>query len=280
MKNENVPILKGIQPPIWRVRKSFTLLEMFESDGENIFQFCSILATLREPILFEKEMSREYFEDIFGLCVHGCSRLRLTHSLKLATRLMNRLSDESYSISRKEIDELESRIHDEMEDLMFLSLDVFETHLYTEEYPFGEQIVKLIPEIEYDIREAAQCLASGRGTACVLHLQRVVDTTFNELGSPLGVNATTNPSWDGFFEKLQKALRAKYTPNAPSRDDEWKKHNAFYADILPQLYAIKDAWRNPTMHAAKKYSVNDALAVFRIMQLLVKKLATNMPITL
>ena len=53
---------------------------------------------------------------------------------------------------------------------------------------FGPDVFNNFSSANDDIDEAGKCLALGRGTACVMHLMRVLEVGLAALASALGAN--------------------------------------------------------------------------------------------
>jgi len=189
----------------------------------------------------------------------------------------NSLSIPDFSLVRQWVKDLKFWTDKGMEGQAFVHLNPVEMKEFWEGRRLAEELQSKIPAAFYDFEEATKCLALERSTACALHLMRVIDTTLNVLGLPLAVDTATCPSWHSFLHKLHTALNTKY---GTTGQDGWWKHNEFYRDTMPQLYAIKNAWRNPSFHAAAKYTEEEAREIFDSVKAFVRRLAAKMPITL
>ena len=200
-------------------------------------------------------------------------------ALKQVRRIKKRLSEGDMGH-----DELSHMIHDLQfwakdgsRSNRFFHMTEKNANLYHDPFPFGENVsIALPPDCSFDIEEAAKSFACGRPTACVLHLMRTVDTTLNIVGAPLGITTQNNPSWHSFLGKIPKALNAHYG----TTDEGWQHKTPFYRDMLPYLYAMKNAWRNQAFHASSKYTEGEALEIFEAVKAFAARLASNMPITL
>jgi hypothetical protein len=120
----------------------------------------------------------------------------------------------------------------------------------------------------YDMDEAGKCFALDRFSACAFHLMRVIECGLIELKDILGVERD-NPSWHSILKALSKNIDAL----SDSREQEK------YRKIVSRVYAIKDAWRNPTMHVEYKYNEEEAREVFdatrNFMKVLCEELTEN-----
>ena len=79
--------------------------------------------------------------------------------------------------------------------------------------PLGTEAPKAFPSIAYDAKEAGNCFALGRNTACVFHLMRVLEIGLGAFGAVFGVSlAHTN--WAPAIEQIEsKILDMHKDPN-------------------------------------------------------------------
>jgi hypothetical protein len=128
-----------------------------------------------------------------------------------------------------------------------------------------EAVIDKFPLTTDHIEEAGKCLALGRYTASVYHLSGVVQDALESLGKKLGVPLDpTSDTWNGLINKIDSAIRAKQTatPNKKS----WKTIEPFYSEVTSDIKAIKNAWRNPTMHFRRTYTDAQAEKIYARVQ--------------
>jgi hypothetical protein len=165
--------------------------------------------------------------------------------------------------------ELLRRLSDEAKLSRCLVMSQDEADLYTSAQPFGPEIEDRFPAAVNDISEAARCLACGRGTATVFHLMRVMEVGLKEVAQILEIpNA---PSWESYLTQIQTRIDAKYK----AKGIQWKKHERIFRDVAAHLYAVKVAWRNPTMHIVNHYSPEQAEAIFNSVKGFMRSLSTE-----
>jgi hypothetical protein len=167
--------------------------------------------------------------------------------------------------------ELANRITDELDRALLLHIDRSSAKYYGVTAPFGDVVVTAFPSGMIDIEEAGNCLALGRSTACVMHLMRVMESGISALAASLSVVAEFK-TWDTIIKKLRAELEVSY----PQMDPTMKGKREFYAHAFDRLTAVKDALRNPTMHARVHYDPDRAEEVYRavrsFMQLVAEEL--------
>jgi len=71
--------------------------------------------------------------------------------------------------------QLEKTIRWEMEERLFMFIPQERAVYFDQSGLFGEDVNFKFPELQFDIVEAGNSYASGRGTACVFHLMRVME---------------------------------------------------------------------------------------------------------
>lgn len=86
---------------------------------------------------------------------------------------------------------------------------------------------------------------------------RALEPCLGALSRELGV-VKHSPTWKAYLSAFPNAIALKFT-NKNAADNEMR---IFYSGVTERLTAIKDAWRNPTMHSiAATYNERQALDV-------------------
>ena len=131
-----------------------------------------------------------------------------------------------------------------------------------------------------DVEEATRCLALERSTAAVFHLMRIVEKGVLELQVFLKDPDDPKAHFGGVLAKLESARKNGFA-NAP---DFLKPNFQFVIEILPHLYAVKDAWRDKVVHVgnniipSKQFTGPMAWDIYRATLALMKTLADGLPI--
>lgn len=139
---------------------------------------------------------------------------------------------------------------------------------------FGAEVSKEFPSASSDIEEAGTCLAFGRGTAAVFHLMRIIERGLRSLAETLkdpNLDAARNPSWDSILKKCEAEQRKPIAERSP----EWRSDEKFFSDIHATLRAVKDGWRNPSLHVGRNYTPEQALELFVATRAFMQRLATK-----
>jgi hypothetical protein len=180
----------------------------------------------------------------FDLCAAGLRRL-------LAT--CERTSNTPAIVS--EVDDLRRRLIDQAQSVFCLSLNGREREMYDcLAPPFGDVVEAVFRSANDDIYEAQKCLALGRATACVMHLMRVVEAGLAALAASVGV--TKQNDWGAYLRKIDDELLGRAKSGRARSDDE-----QFYAEAAVTIDHMRRAWRNPTMHLDRSYSIERATEI-------------------
>ena len=87
-------------------------------------------------------------------------------------------------------------------------------------------------------------------------VQEALECLSRQLKVPLD---PTTDTWNGLINKIDSAFKAK---QASSPKKTWKALEPFYSELVSDIKAIKNAWRNPTMHFRRIYSDTQAEKVY------------------
>jgi hypothetical protein len=166
-------------------------------------------------------------------------------------------------------------LHREMEGRKFLQID--RDDIYSGGAAlFGPDVAtNFASGAAFEIDEAAKCLALGRSTAAVFHLMRVMEIGVRSACACLGIPGPTgnDRNWGNMLRALKTEMesRNKQKPprwNIPTDPD-------FFGEIHVSLDAVKNVWRNATMHVENKYTPEEADHIFGAVRGFMRKLASR-----
>ena len=246
--------VKGIMEMLTRYGELANLIESFD---ETDFKGPPSMGELVQKLLenYEKAAIASGLNVTAGL-VHG-----LLFQIMIATPRPEYLTQRLLMI--------QDAFHLEIGNHCFLYLNKDTSAYLFKENAFGDEVSAAFPSISYDLSEACTCFALDRSTACVYHLMRVLEIPIRCIRTSLEMSGTY-PSWGSFLKEMAKANNTKY----PSKSSE---DYLFFADLESQLWAIKNAWRDETMHAvASKYTEQEAQNIFRAVDGFMQKAATKL----
>jgi hypothetical protein len=191
----------------------------------------------------------------------NCGALGCTSAVAQAERICGWLKEGTLEGIPRGIEDLSLRLTDDLKNRWFLYIDPEFVTLYDDLEPFGTLVASRFPSAATDIGEAAKCLAVGRATACVYHLMRVCEVGLKAILRVLGLtNVATN--WGAYIKAINGAIKGH--PDEP-----------FFQEIAGDLQSIKLAWRNPSMHVERTYTIPEAHDIFRAVRTLMQTLATK-----
>ena len=161
--------------------------------------------------------------------------------------------------------DLHLRVLDELEDRFFLVIPPEHVAHYRQKEPvFGRVVADAFPNAMEDVSEAGKCLALGRWTAVVFHLMRVMEYGVQRFGAKLGIALTEEKNWQNILDEINKAIKSL---------DHRSPQTKAYAAAASHLYHVKIAWRNEVMHPKQTYTPEEAVAVFRAVDVFIRDLA-------
>lgn len=193
-------------------------------------------------------------------------------SLKKLASIRKKAEDEKAQTQgevKSDFEDLRSRIEDELETIVFLHLSSEEAVLYrrSEEYPMGELVDQRFPSAKYDIEEAYKCLALGRATAAAFHGMRVLEYGIRAIAKCLAIPDPVNPNGRNWGTVLQ-TIKAKLDERWPRPANRQSGDGHIFDGLYASLDAVKNPWRNATMHVEAIYTeenarhIIDAVAAF------------------
>ena len=211
-------------------------------------------------------LARDHFKDIKS----ECATLELTYCSLHIDRFLR--ATENGHLTNGELhtksDELANRVRDELQSNVFMHLPKEKARFFTESRNiFGQGTLEMFPSIIVEVEEAGKCYAAGRNTAAVFHLMRIMEAGLKCAAAELSIPTETNPSWHSILKKFDEAIQAKHV------HDDWTD---FYNGLRARLYAVKDAWRNPTMHIDQNYGEEEALDIYNNVTSFMRHLSTRL----
>ena len=174
--------------------------------------------------------------------------------------------EEAFTQLRRTID------HD-LEAVIFLRVPQERESFFLGGERFGEEAETAFSSARYDMEEAVRCFALARYTACVLHLNRVLEVGLDALKKRACVT-THSPTWNAALAQIEKATAAK--PEKDKTPDE-RAEDTFIRDAVHYLATAKNAIRNPTVHKVERtYTDETAKEVYIAIRAFMRHLATQL----
>jgi hypothetical protein len=140
---------------------------------------------------------------------------------------------------------------------------------FNSDEPGAKKVSDQFPSAAEDIAEAGKCFAYGRSTACVMHLNRVVESGLMALATTLGINKQND--WGKYLQEIDAELQKRMRTSGARTSDE-----QFYAEVYITFDAVRRAWRNPGMHVDKTYTMERAEEILFAVRSFMRHLATRL----
>lgn len=142
--------------------------------------------------------------------------------------------------------ELQNRIEDQLARRYFYQLKPNAAPFFEVVNPFGELVATSFPSATHDISEGCKCYACDRFDATVYHLMRAMEVALRCLAKR--VNVKYAPNWMVYLDRIDNTLKSK-----AKKSRLRKSRLLFLGNTSALLRAVKEAWRDDTMHVAGKY---------------------------
>jgi hypothetical protein len=198
----------------------------------------------------------------------SCVRVGLVVSAKCVESLIKmRAKEDGVTLGQglEGVGHLEKTITWELEDRLFMYINPDRAARYNQPELFGKEVNAKFSGIQFDLVEAGNCYATGRGTAVVFHLMRIMETGVQAFGAKLGVALADEKNWQNILDEVNKAIKM-----LPPKDPATVKMSQASAN----LYAVKLAWRNEVMHPKYTYTLEEADNLIRQVKIFMEQLAT------
>lgn len=185
---------------------------------------------------------------------------RQAHTLSIViTNADNNSPEAKAAVIKQYSEELRSRIADELDGKSFYFISSH-VELMSDPFPFGESVNDSFPSAQYDIREAGQCLALKRSTACVFHLMRILEIGLSALVSAIDLRMEKK-TWNTILNRFEAEIRSR--DNKADRK-KWKINDEkFLAEAATYIRMVKNAWRNHAIHGKDVYTDEQAEEIYR-----------------
>jgi len=198
--------------------------------------------------------------DVLDLAKDFADKLGVTTFTSELDRAISRYKSKDpveATVLRIDIERIAARFQDELQQHTYMAVPGHLVSYYSKDHLFGERVSERFPGARMDLKEAGNCYALERPTACVFHLMRAMESAIQKLGKRLGVTITPQTTWRQITGQMDVKIRAMSdsTTRQKRRKDDW-------AEARANLHHVGQVWRNNTMHPARDYTMNQAKDVF------------------
>lgn len=147
-----------------------------------------------------------------------------------------------------------SAIQIETTGIICLKMGAVNSPYFNKHSPFGKFVAAEFSECGEDIAEAHQCIAFERYTASMFHLGRAMEVAVKKVAKRMRVKPRRD-EWQAYLSAMNEKIN-----KMPFKKPAQKSKRQVWAETAGHLFNFKEAWRNPTFHAKKTYTPDEALA--------------------
>lgn len=167
------------------------------------------------------------------------------------------------------LDHVVRSINHSLRGRRMFALTVEGQRLYENASPlFGQEVHDKFPTSRDEIAEAGKCLALRRNKAMVFHLMLAMEAGVRAISDSKGI-ALLKPTGEFYDWGTQLSrLKSLFIDKLTDLDEQQK-----WTSVHSLLWTVKEAWRNPTMHPAAKYTDEEAEEVFSATRAFLRGLA-------
>ncbi len=198
-------------------------------------------------------------------------------AVKSANRLLARLAAEpcdlTVYLAVTAMQDIESRFADHVADVKMFAMSEHESVLMQP----ADELVELAgfsiryPRTSYEVEEAAKCLALGRFNAAVFHAMRMLELGIKALAKRLDIPdpvKTSEKNWGVLLRTIIARIDELWPASKRLPSSEGAEFEALHAT----LDAIRNPWRNATMHVETIYAPHEAGHILRCTAFFMRRL--------
>lgn len=239
-------------------------VEVSSNLGKLTWLFAQPFATNTQPFKPDESVIK-----LFDNMCEALKEINLENSILQAERVREMLVGENpdNQMISYGLDNLTGRIIDELRLSTVFLMPRMSGDYYSNPNPFGDEVFNNFSSASFDIEEAGKCFALGRYTACVMHLQRVMEVGLKAYGAYLGI-VLINP----ILTKAQSEMNSRNSASSWGTTNE----KEFCENLQPLLHSVRVAWRNPSMHADQKYTEEEAEDIYNAVKGFMRHLAKHL----
>lgn len=196
-----------------------------------------------------------------------------------ARRMASRLAEPDDIVKMAEIanciSDVQSRLRDECQLISFVVLNRNQKSLMGPANSLAGDwdINRIFPDAARELEEACKCLALQRPTASVFHAMRMLEVGIRNLTAVLGIPDPIKPverNWGVILKTIKDKIDEKF----PAKDRMPGSEGAAIERLYASLDAVKNPWRNGTMHVESFYTDSEALHILRCVTFFMQLLAS------
>jgi hypothetical protein len=246
----------------------------FYAASRNLHKLLKIIEDANPESVVRQEARGHFLQSIAALMPH-LEALRAPITWMQAGRTQSNLKDipeMTHGMLSDALGQISLRLQDELVDRKVFVLNRDAQRFFNSSLAkFGADFPTRFPSAVYEVDEAGKCYALDRSTACVFHLMRTLEVGIKAVARCLGIPDPTKDAqrnWGFILREIKTAIDEK-----PSWAD--LKDKDFFSEIHASLDAVRNVWRNATMHVETKYTPDEAKHVFNSVRGFMAKLTNR-----
>lgn len=219
------------------------------------------------------DADRKLLSDQIGILVDEMNKVAARSAIIRAGRMGRALQDKGNPVTYGDVLsgmlDVESRFGDHVGDIKLFALNQNEaTFLNSADLLLssGDRSIEgfslAYPNAAFEIEEASKCYVFNRFTASAFHAMRAMECGVRAISAFVGIPDPTKPAeknWGIILKQINVAMDVKWPKNTRMPGTLGAKMESLYAT----LDAIKNPWRNATMHVETTYMPHEALHILR-----------------
>jgi len=228
----------------------------------------------------DNEIDRPWILERLGLLQEHLRSLGADVAMLCAADAETIVSDPwaTWGTAKDALSDLNNTLRRELSLKIILVSESQEANYYAPKEPlFGQNFADRFKERgAFELDEAAKSLALSRPTAAVFHLMRILEVGIGSLSSCLNIPSPIKPverNWAVILKRIKEDGIDKKWPTAA---DRMSGDGLLFEGLHASLDAVKNPWRNETMHVSGKYTDDEAKHIFVAVEGFMKKLSDRM----
>jgi len=157
----------------------------------------------------------------------------------------------------REVEHLESRLLDELTNFKVVAVPARKSELLSGKEKFWGLAYQQFPSLIYDLDESIHCYVLERNTAAAIHAIRALEGGINALSLCLGIAdpaRVANRNWHLALKSIGDEINRRWPTNADRRSGD----GHLFEQIHASLSAMKNPYRNASMHLDQRYTAAEA----------------------
>jgi hypothetical protein len=233
----------------------------------------------KQPIRGDGALAKfiiQSFTEVMRLCDNLELPMTKSPVMRVSDQIRNNKHIPTYEGIANVLRDVNTRLSDELGTIVFVSMSVHEVNYYSPKGSlFGPEFEERFRSVGvFELSEAAKCLAVGRSTAAVFHLMRLMEIGIGAVARCLSIPDPIKPverNWGQILKCIDEGIKRRW----PTSSDKMGGDGALFGALYASLDAVKNPWRNATMHVENKYTTDEAEHIFVAVKGFMKKVASR-----